>query len=305
MTPEFILNTTEVDRGLRLDRSDPEDRTLLVGHIDTIIDALEIAFDHGLPRENVWLLLDDDIGEGSLFRSLSAKIPTMLTFDFDMRDYMEAAVEEMNELTTKFKPEVLVLQVRNAASEMGQISAPTSTPQVARQMTPIDKHISIYDFAKSFGVEVAWDIRKPRGEWPDPMLQSENALKTISRFQDAGLDPLLWVMNLPSVRIVAETLSARTHIDDRADVMACFALESIFWTAFRDQDETPTDTLPQAASAAIEVIAAMPGNAKAIIGAETYAACLNQSDNSNDVASDLASRLIAVSESLKVEKVSV
>ncbi len=309
MKPRFIFNATEVERGLQLDRSDPEDRALIVGYVDTLIDALELAFERGLPRDDVWLWLDADIGEGSLFRALSANIPTMLNFDFDVRDYLEAAIEEMNEVTTKFKSDMLVLPVRNAAEDMGQISAPTSSPQTARSMTPIDKHISIYDFAKSFGVDIAWDIRKPRGEWPDPMLQSENALKTISRFQDANLDPTMWIMNLPSVRIVAETLSARTHIDDRNDIIACFAFETIFWTVFRNQnDDSPRDSLtalPKAVSVAIDAIANMPGNAKPIIGPETYATCLNQSNDSNDIASALASRLIAVSESLKVEKVSV
>ena len=305
MKPEFILNATEVERGLRMDRSDPEDRARLVGCTDVLIDALELAFERGLPRDDVWLWLDADIGEGSLFRALSANIPTMLTFDFDVRDYLEAAVEEMNEVTTKFKPDVLVLPVRNAASDMGQISAPSTSSQMARSMTPIDKHIGVYDFAKSFEVDVAWDVRKPRGEWPDPMLQSENALRTISRFQDANLDPTMWIMNLPSVRIVAETLSARTHIDDRNDVMACFALETLFWTVYRSENQDPQDTLPKAVAVAVDAIANMPGNAKVIIGAETYSTCLNQIDdsldNSNEIASVLASRLIAVSDALQVE----
>ena len=127
---------------------------------------------------------------------------------------------------------------------MGQISAPSGGLQLPNSMTPIDKHISIFDFASTFGVKIVWDIRKPRGEWPDPMLQSENALRTISKFQDAGLDPAMWIMNLPAVRIVAETLSARTHIDDRNDVVACFALDTIFWTAYRTQNDD-LDTLPK------------------------------------------------------------
>ncbi len=302
MNPEFILNATEVERGLRLDRSDPEDRAVLVGYIDTMIDALEQAFESGLERDAVLLWLDADIGEGSLFRALAANIQTMLTYDFDTRDYLEAAIEEMTVVTNKFKPDVLVLPVRNAASDMGQISAATTSPKLAKQMTPFDKHISVYDFASTFDVKIAWDIRKPRGEWPDPLLQSENALKTISLFQDANLDPAMWIMNLPSVQIVAETLSARTHIDDRNDVMACFALNAIFWTVFNNQNEGTDDELPKPVSTAVNAIATMAGNAKVIIGAETYTDCLSQSD---DVASALASRLITISETLQMQHASV
>ena len=305
MKPKIIFNTTDVERALRMDRSDPEDRVRLVGFIDVMIDALELAFERSIERDDIWLWLDADIGEGSLFRALSANIPAMLTFDFDERDYLEAVIEEMNEVTTKFKPDVLVLPVRNAASDMGQISAPSTSSQMARSMTPIDKYIGMYELAKSFDVDIAWDIRKPRGEWPDPMLQSENALRTISRFQDANLDPTMWIMNLPSVRIVAETLSARAHIDDRNDVMACFALEPIFWTIYRNENQESQDTLPKAVAVTLDGIANMPGNAKVIIGAETYSPCLNQisdsSGNSSDTASVLASRLIAVSEVLQVE----
>ena len=313
MKPRFILNGTEIERGLRLDREDLEDRALLVSMGDALIDSLELAFDGGISRDDVWLWLDADIGEGSLFRALSAKIPTLLNFDFDIRDYLEVAVEEMNELTTRFKPDVLVLPVRSVASEMGKISVATSGWQSARSMTPIDKHISIFDFAQSFGVKVAWDIRRPRGEWSDPMLQSENALRTISRFQDAGLEPAMWIMNLPSVGVVAEALSARAHIDDRNDVMTCFALETIFWTILRSQSETLLESLPESVAIAIKHIAAMPGNVKPIIGSETYATCLNRPEatieESHVIASKIARRLIAVSEALcvdsKVEKISV
>ncbi len=308
LNPKFILNATEAERGLRLDRSDPEDRARIIGAIDILIGALDIAFENGIERNDILLWLDADIGEGSLFRALSSKIPTMLTYDFDVRDYLEEAFDEMNEVTTKFKPDVLVLPVRNAAEDMGQVSAQSSALQIPSSMSPIDKHISIFDFASTFGVKIAWDIRKPRGEWPDPMLQSENALRTISIFQDAGLDPSMWVMNLPSVRIVAETLSARTHIDDRNDVAACFALDTIFWTAYRTQNDD-LDTLPNPVSAAINAIDTMPGNARVIVGAETYAACLNEfaqtTRTASEVAESLAARIIAISEALNVEKVSV
>ena len=306
MNPEFILNATDVEHGLGLDRNDPEDRACLVGLIHTLIDALEISFDRGLPRSNSLIWLDSDIGEGSLFRALSANIPTMLTFAFDVRNYLEAAIEEMNEVTTKFKPDVLLLPVLNAAQDMGEISAPSNASQVARSMSPIDKHIGIYDFANTFEATVAWDIRKPRGEWPDPMLQSENALRIISLFQDAGLDPHFWVMNLPSVRIVAETLSARTHIDDRTDVMPCFTLDTIFPLAVGD-NVTP-GSLPRSVASATTVVSEMPGKAKIIIGAETYMPCLRELTDGNAdvevVAEAIASRLSAVSEALQVERVS-
>ena len=308
LNPRFILNATEVERGLRLDRFDPEDRARIVGAIDILIGALETAFENGVDRNDVLLWLDSDIGEGSLFRALSSKIATLLTYDFDVRDYLEEAFDEMNEVTTKFKPDVLVLPVRNAATDMGQISASPSSLQLPNSMSPIDKHISIFDCASTLGVKIAWDVRKPRGEWPDPMLQSENALRTISKFQDAGLDPSMWIMNLPAVRIVAETLSARTHIDDRNDVLACFALDTIFWTAYRTQNDD-LDALPAAVVAAIDAIDLIPGNARVIVGAETYAACLNEfaqsARSASEVTDSLAARFITIFEALNVEKVSV
>ena len=308
MKPEFILNAADLERGLRLDRSDPEDRARLVRLVDLLLDALELSFAEGLDRRETLLWLDADIGEGSLFRALACDIPTMLEFDFDPRGYLEATIEEITEVTEKFKPNVLLLRVNNAASEMGKISAQSAPSQMARSMSPIDKHISIYDFASTFGVDIGWDIRKPRGEWPDPLIQSENALRTITIFQDAGLDPSIWVMNMPTVRIVAEALSARVHIDDRNDVMACFALESIFWPAFRNH-RNELDVVPRAVLNATDVIASMPGNAKVIVGGETYATCLNQfaqsTLSSSDVASAIASRLLAVADAMRAEHVSV
>ena len=137
-----------------------------------MLDALELSFAEGLDRRETLLWLDADIGEGSLFRALACDIPTMLEFDFDPRVYLEATIEEITEVTEKFKPKVLLLRVNNAASEMGQISAVSSPSKMPRSMSPIDKHISIYDFASTFGVDIGWDIRKPRGEWPDPLIQS-------------------------------------------------------------------------------------------------------------------------------------
>lgn len=308
MNPQFILNAADVEQGLRLDRTDPEDRARIVSIVDVLLDALELSIEQGLAREDVLLWLDTDIGEGSLFRALSAKIPTMLTFDIDTGGYLEATIEYLNEITERYRPDILLLRVMNAATDMGQISASTSASQMARAMSPIDKHISIYDFASSFGVDIGWDIRKPRGEWPDPLVQSENALRTITIFQDAGLDPAIWVMNLPTVKIVAEALSARTHIDDRTDVIACFALESIFWSAFREQNGD-LHTVPPAVLNATEIIAAMPGNAKAIVGGETYATCLNQYAQSvqgaDEVALAISSRFLTVSKALKIEHVPV
>ncbi|MYA60470.1 MAG: hypothetical protein F4X40_07970 [Chloroflexi bacterium] len=308
MKPEFILNATDVERGLRLNRSDPEDRARLVRLVDLLLDGLETSFERGLERDQVLLWLDTDIGEGSLFRALAMKVPTMLTFQIDVRNYLEAAIEEINEVTELYKPDVLLLRVMNAATDMGQISAPSSASQMARSLSPIDKHISIYDFASTFGIDIGWDIRKPRGEWPDPLVQSENALRTITLFQDAGLDPSIWVMNLPTVKIVAEALSARTHIDDRTDVVACFALESIFWSAFREQNGD-LDTVPPSVTNATQAIATMPGNAIAVVGGETYATCLNQYAQSvhtaEDVVSTISSRFLTVSKSLKAEFVPV
>lgn len=305
MNPEFILNATDIERGLGLDRSDPEDRARLVQLIDVLIDALELSFERGLPRADSLIWLDTDIGEGSIFRALFSKIPTMLTFEFDVRDYLEAAIEEMNEIKTTFKPDVLVLPVLNAAQDMGTISVPNSVSQMTRTMSPIDKHIGIYDFANTFDVTVAWDIRKPRGEWPDPMLQSENALRIISMFQDANLDPRFWIMNLPSVRVVAETLSARAHIDDRSDVMPCFTMDTIFPLAFGDQ--LASDTLPNVVTSATNVIAEMPGNAKVIVGAETYSACLRDfvlgKANADDAANAISNRLSAISQTLRSERI--
>ncbi len=307
MNPEFIFSTMDMERGLGLDRSDPEDRARLVGLIDVLIDALELSFENGLQRSESLIWLDTDLGEGSIFRALSANIPTMLTFEFDVRDYLEAAIEEMNEVSRTFRPQVLLLPVLNAARDMGQISASSNVSQLARSMTPIDKHIGIYDFANTFDVTVAWDIRKPRGEWPDPMLQSENALRIISLFQDANLDPRFWVMNLPSVRVVAETLSARAHIDDRTDVGVCFTLDTMFPLALGEQ--IAIDVLPNVVKSATNVIAEMPGNAKVVIGAETYAACLRDliSGKTDAVATAdaIANRLMTVSETLKSEQISV
>ena len=307
MNPSFIFNATDIERGLGLDRSDPEDRAHLVRLIDVLIDALEASFDKGLPRSESLLWLDTDLGEGSIFRALSGNTPTMLTFEFDVRDYLEAAIEEMTEVTRKFKPNVLLLPVLNAAQEMGQISAPSNVSQIARSMSPIDKHIGIYDFANTFDVTVAWDIRKPRGEWPDPMLQSENALRIISLFQDANLDPRFWVMNLPSVRVVAETLSARAHIDDRTDVAACFTLDTMFPLALGEQIEI--DALPNVVKSSTSTIAEMPGNAKVVIGAETFAACLREHlrgvIDTAATADGISSRLIAVWETVRSERISV
>ena len=307
VNPEFIFSATEVERGSGLDRADPEDRAYLVRLIDVLIDALEVSFERGLPRSDSLIWLDTDLGEGSIFRALSADIPTMLTFEFDVRDYLEAAIEEMTEVTRKFKPHVLLLPVLNAAQEMGQVSAPSNVSQIARSMSPIDKHIGIYDFANTFDVTVAWDIRKPRGEWPDPMLQSENALRIISLFQDANLDPRFWVMNLPSVRVVAETLSARAQIDDRNDVAACFTLDTIFPLALGEQIES--DALPNVVKSSTSTIAEMPGNAKVVIGAETYAACLRDHirgvADAATTAEGIASRLMTIWETLRSERVSV
>lgn len=307
MNPEFILNTTNVERGLGLDRTDPEDRAHLVGLIDVLIDALELSFDRGLVKSDALLWLDTDIGEGSIFRALSADIPTMLTFEFDVRDYLEAAIEEMTEVTRKFKPNVLLLPVMNAAQDMGQISAPSNVSQMARSMSPIDKHVGIYDFANTFDVTIAWDIRKPRGEWPDPMLQSENALRIISLFQDANLDPQFWVMDLPSVRIVAETLSARAHIDDRTDVLPCFTLDTTFPLALGEQ--VAVDMLPNVVQSSAVAIGEMPGKAKVVIGAETFAACLRDlirgASEASDIANAIANRFMAVSETLRSERISV
>ena len=308
MKPEFILNATDVERGLRLNRSDPEDRARLVRLVDLLLDALETAFEQGLDRDRVLLWLDTDIGEGSSFRALSMKVSTMLTYEIDTRNYLEAAIEELNEVTERYKPDALLLRVMNAATDMGQISASSSASQIARSLSPIDKHISIYDFASTFGVDIGWDIRKPRGEWPDPLVQSENALRTITIFQDAGLDPSIWLMNLPTVKIVAEALSARTHIDDRKDVIAGFALEPIFWNAFRDQNGD-LETVPHSVLSATETIAMMPGNASAVIGGETYATCLNQYAQSvhsaEDVVTAISSRFLTISRSLKAEFVPV
>ena len=289
MNLEFILNATDVERGLGLDRSDPEDRSYLVTMIDLLMDSLELVYERGLPRSDSLIWLDTDIGEGSIFRALSSDIPTMLTFEFAVRDYLEAAVEDMNEVTTKFKPDVLLLPVLNAAQDMGSISAPSSAGQIAGSMTPIDKHIGIYDFANSFGVPVGWDVRKPRGEWVDPVLRSENALRIISLFQDANLDPRMWLMELPTVRMVAETLCARAHIDDRTDVTACFTLDPIFPLAFGDQ--AGLDTLPSSVASAAVSVSDMPGNAKVVIGAETFASCLREIGRGDSDVEELTERI--------------
>ena len=308
MKPEFILNATDMERGLRLDRSDPEDRARIVALIDILLDALEMSFDQGLSRNEVLLWLDADIGEGSLFRSISAGIPTMLSFEFDTSGHLEGAIEDLSEVTERYKPEFLLLRVLNAASELGPPDPRSDAGRFALKPSPIENHISLYDSVSTFGVDIGWDIRKPRGEWPDPLVQSENALQTITLFQDSGLDPSIWVMNLPTVKIVAEVLSSRTHIDDRNDVMACFALEPIFWNAFRDQNED-LYAVPQAVMNATRTVTEIPGNAKAVVGGETYAKCLNQYAqdmcDAEDAAEAIAARFMALSEELVGEGVAV
>ena len=307
MNLQLILNATAVESGLGLDRYDAEDRARLVKMIDALIDSLELVYEDGLPRSESLIWLDTDLGEGSIFRALSAGIPTMLTFEFAVRDYLEAAVEDMNAITTKYKPDVLLLPVLNAAQDMGNISEPGSAGQIAGSMTPIDKHIGIYDFANSFGVEVGWDVRKPRGEWLDPVLLSENALRVVSLFQDVSLDPRLWVMELPTIRIVAETLSARAHIDDRTDVMACFTLDAIFPLAFSEQ--TTLSALPHAIESSAASVSEMPGNAKVVVGAETFAPCLREIGRGDatveEITESIADRMSAVLEIMHRERVSV
>ncbi len=308
MKPEFILNAVDVERGLRLDRSDPEDRARIVGLLHILVNALELSFDAGLERDRVLLWLDADVGEGTLFRALSANIPTMLAFEIDTGGQIEDEIEELSRILERYKPNFLLLRVMNAAIDMGQISIPNGARQGTRPTSPIDKHISIYDFASKFGLDIGWDVRKPRGEWLDSMVQSENALRTITIFQDAGLDPKFWIMNLPNVRVVAEALNARVHIDDRTDVMTCFALEPIFWNSFSDQSEE-LDSLASPVLSATQTIATMPGNVKSIVGAETYAKCLNQYAqsirSSDEITTAISSLFLSLSAASRGELVSV
>ena len=308
MKPQFILNAVDINWGLGLDRSDPEDRAKLVGLLDILMTALEKSFDQGLDRNQVLLWLDTDLGEGALFRALSANIPTMLTFEIYTGGQIEDEIEDLSQVLERYKPAMLLLRVMNAATDMGQIGIPNGARQDKRPISPIDKHISIYDYASKFGIDIGWDVRKPRGEWPDSMVQSENALRTITIFQDAGLDPKIWVMNLPNVKVVADALNARVHIDDRKDVLTCFALEPIFWSAFSDQSED-LETVASTVLSATETISTMPGNAKTIVGAETYAKCLNQYvqsvRSSSEVSDAISSLFMSLSQVSKRELVSV
>ncbi len=302
---EFIINAAEIDRGLYLDRRDPEDRVLLIGMIDVLFDALEASFDDGLARDRVALWLDDDICEGSLFRALSADIPSLLTFEFDIGDNLEAAIDNLSDATAKFKPEAFVIPVNDAASDISKPSRPSATGNPASQL---DKVVNLYDFISTLGVPMAWDIRGAHVEGSNPMLRHETALRTIALFQDIGLDPMAWIMNMPPVRVIAQTLNARVHIDDRNDVMACFALEAVTDSAIGNKPDTLT-VLPDVVSDAVTTAAEMPGNVKVVIDNEVYGDLLVEYLHSNCRASEaadaIAQRLSAVSKLLRVEYVSV
>ena len=237
MRPRLVINATNVEMGLGIDRNNPEDRVHLVKILDLIAHATEEAVDRGLEREDVLLWLDTDIGEGALFRAIAKNLHTMLSFDFDSRDEFEVAANDLTDDVDRFKPAALVMPVNNAAAEMGVPNSRSNIrpSELFVSPSPIERHIAIYEYANSFDIPIGWDVRKPRGEWSDALLRSENALRTITIFQDNGLDPSLWILKIPNVKLVTQTIAARTHIDDRNDVLTCFSLEPIFENVLPNQ----------------------------------------------------------------------
>jgi len=138
-------------------------------------------------------------------------------------------------------------------------------------------------------------------------MQAENALRTISLFQDVGLEPTAWIVDMPSVRIAAQMLNARVHIDDRNDVLTCFTLESIAQAVNRHDRDPSTDidnTVPDALNLASE----MPGNVRVVIGNEIYGDALDGYLHSRcrgaEAVNAIAQRIAAVSRHISMERVS-
>ncbi len=263
LIPSLLIDATSLKHLISSsDRPTASERASIIGLIGIVYSAVHKAIQNGVAKHELCLWTDIEYGEGVLFKSIGVELPTLVNIEVHAGQQTAYEAEEIRETIARYRPWAAAFQVAATAQRLNE------TRDIGETLR---QDVFIHETLSSSKVPVVWDLRNSTDHKLDLRLRAENLLQVMATFQDVGLDPAGWILNLPENRAVTAILTGRAHIDDRNDIAICFCpnidIDSVALDA--GENSEPSQIEPSLEQALIDA-SRMPGNVRIAMGAGTF-----------------------------------
>ncbi len=265
LIPSLLIDVTSLKRLVSsADRPTASERASIIGLIGIVYSAVHKTIQNGVAKHEICLWTDIEYGEGALFKSIGVDLPTLVNIEVHPRQQTAYEAEEIRETIIRYRPWAAAFPIAATAQRLNE------TRDIGETLR---QDVFIHETLSSSEVPVVWDLRSSVDYKLDPRLRAENLLQVMATFQDVGLDPAGWILNLPENRAVTAILTGRAHIDDRNDIAICFCPNidiDIDSVALEACDNSEPSQIEPSLERALGDASRMPGNVRIAMGAGTF-----------------------------------
>lgn len=188
----------------------------------TVLDGLARAVEKGVPKGDVVLWADADLGEGALLKARAVSFEVAVSMEkpgpLPARLSLDATADAWS-LITK-------LNAKFAAVRVGYNFA---DPAPVKQN--VQEHLRMLasrcrDAGKQLAIELApsasLEQTTATGGTAISALRAQLLIEAMRELQDASIEPAVWVCVPPLDELAAATVAAQAHVDDRKNVTVWF-----------------------------------------------------------------------------------
>jgi len=189
-----------------------------------VFAAIAEAIESGLPKSQVAIWTDTEVGEAVLLRGRSMSITTVASVERDGPEHFQF----QNALG--FSEELKLVGASYAGARINH--------NIEGDLAESEAHLKslrrLSEIARSEGPPLMLELSVPPtkkqvarlddlDEWKRDF-QPAVLLETIRSLQDDGVEPAIWVLDAPDQPIPASAVAAQAYVDDRVDVRVLFAI---------------------------------------------------------------------------------
>ncbi len=261
MLPNIVIDTTALGRLVNAHgQPTAVERVTIVQLIDVVYSAIDRSVENGVPKQEIFLWADTELGEGALFRSITDELHTLVRVDLDNSDSQSRILDRIKDLTTRYRPWALAVRVSTTARELNEAE------DISNKLS---LYVFLHETLAAATVPLVWDLRNNTDPSLNSTLRAENDVQIMTTFQDAGLDPSGWILTHPGNRATTAILTGRAHIDDRNDVAVCFCPNVETVSLPSEQNPEPSQIEPSLKQALVDA-SRMPGNIRIALGLGSF-----------------------------------
>ena len=189
-----------------------------------VFAAIAEAVESGLPKSQVAIWTDPDVGEAVLLRGRGMSITTVASVERDGPQHFQfqnalGFSEGLRLVRASYAGARINHNIEGDLAESeAHLKSLRRLSEIARsEGPPLMLELSVLPTKKQ--VARLDDLDEWKRDFQPAVL-----LETMRSLQDDGVEPAIWVLDAPDQPIPASALAAQAYVDDRVDVRVLFAI---------------------------------------------------------------------------------